>query len=125
MKYRTMVITMAIGAAFVFTSHASAQSTGDMTQAERDQKDSLETVTLMEAQTQNTKDKNRMAEAKLDRKQTKAKAQNAQRIERDANDAARESRYAVRAERKAQKSRKQATKQAKKAADARNKSNNN
>jgi hypothetical protein len=125
MKYTTIIITMAVGAASLFTTHAFAQSSGDTTQAERDKKDSVETVALKEAQTQSTNDKNRMAEAKLDRKQTKAKAEDAQRIEKDANDAARQSRYAVRAERKAQKSRKQATKQAQKAAQAREKSNNN
>ena len=82
-----------------------------MTVVLRDKKDSVETATLMEAQTQDTKDKNRMADAKEDQKRTKAKAKNAQRIESDANDAARESRYAVRAEQKA--------------AQAREKSNNN
>jgi len=125
MKYTTIIITMALGAAFGFTTHAFAQSSNDMTHTERDKKDSVEAVTLMEEQAQSTKDKNRMADAKEDRKQTKAKAENAQRIESDANDAARESRYAVRAERKAQKSRKQANKQAEKAAQAREKSNNN
>lgn len=116
---------MAVGAASLFTSNALAQYSGDMTQTERDTKDSVETVTLREAQAQSTKDKNRMEEAKLDRKQTKAKAENAQRIEKDANDAARQSRNAVRAERRAQKARKQATRQAEKAADARDKSNSN
>lgn len=125
MKYTTMIMTMAVGAASLFTSHAYAQSSGDMTQIERDKKDSLETVTLIEEQTQITKDENRMADAKRDRKRTKAKAENAQRIEKDANNAARESRYALRAERRAQKSRKQADKQAEKAAEARKKSNNN
>ena len=125
MKYTTMIITTAAVAASMFASHALAQASDDVTQAERQKKDSMETVTLREEQTQNTKDRNRMADAKLDRKQTQAKAENAQRIEKDANDAARESRYAVRAERRAQKSRKQANKQAEKAAEAREKSNNN
>lgn len=116
---------MAAVAASMFTSHAFAQSSGDMTQTERDTKDSTETVTLRQAQEQSTKDRNRMADAKLDRKETKAKAEDAQRIEKDANDAARESRYALRAERRAQKSRKQADKQAAKASEARIKSNKN
>src|SRR5687768_14713263 len=105
-----MIITMAVAAASLFTSQSFAQSSGDMTQIERNKKDSAETVTLKEAQTPSTKDKNRMAGAKLERKQTQAKSENARRIEKDANDAARESRYAVRAERQAQKSRKQANK---------------
>ena len=125
MKYTTMIITMAVVAASMFTSHSFAQSSGDTTQIRRDKKDSAEMVTLREEQAQSTKDRNRMADAKLDRKQTKAKAEDAQRIEKDANDAARESRYALRAERRAQKSRKQADKQADKAAEARVKSNNN
>ena len=116
---------MAVGAASLFASNAIAQTWDGMTQNERDKKDSVETIALREEQTQVTKDKNRMADAKLDRKQTQAKAENAQRIEKDANAAARESRYAVRAERKAQRSRKQADKQAHKAAQAREKSNNN
>ena len=120
-----MTITMAVAATFMCTTQTFAQSGSDMTHAERDKKDSVETATLMEAQTQDTRDKNRMADAKEDQKRTKAKAKNAQRIESDANDAARESRYAVRAERKAQKSRKQADKQEEKAAQAREKSNNN
>jgi hypothetical protein len=125
MKYNKMIITIALGAGSLFTTHTFAQSSGDMTQTERDRKDSVETAALTEAQVQSTKDKNRMADAKQDRKQTKAKAENAQRIENDANDAARESRYALRGERRAQKSRKQANQQAEKAANAREKSNNN
>lgn len=116
---------MTIGAASLFTTHAIAQSNGDMTQTGRDKKDSMETVALREVQTQSAKDKNRMAEAKLGTNKLKAKAENAQRIEKDANDAAHESRNAVRAERSAQKSHKQANKQAEKAAGARTRSNNN
>ena len=125
MKYTTMIITMAAVAASMFTSHSFAQSSGEITQTEPDKKDSAEMVILRAEQEQNTKDRNRIADAKLERKQTKAKAEDAQRIEKDANDAARESRYALRAERRAQKSRKQADKQAEKAAEARVKSNNN
>lgn len=116
---------MAVAAASLFTIQSFAQSSERMTDSDRDKKDSLETVTLREEQIQNTKNRNRMEDAKLDRKQTRAKAENAQRIQNDADDAARESRYALRAERRAQKSRKQANQQAEKAADAREKSNNN
>jgi hypothetical protein len=124
MNYKTIIMVMSVATASFFTGQALAQD-NPMSQAQRNQKDSVEDATLREAQAQNTKDENRMADAKLDRKQTKAKAKNAQRIENDANDAARESRYAVRAERRAQKSRKQANKQAEKAAEARDKSNSN
>lgn len=122
MKYKIILLTVA--AATFFAGQAFAQSV-DMTEAQRDYKDSVETATYREAAVQTRKDENRMADAKRDRKETKAKAKKAQRIENDANDAARESKNAFRAERKAQKSRKQADKQAEKASDARDKSNNN
>jgi hypothetical protein len=44
---------------------------------QRNQNDSVEAATLKKAQVQNKKDENRMAGARLDRKQTKAKAKNA------------------------------------------------
>jgi hypothetical protein len=123
MKYKTILLTL-VGASFVTVS-AFAQSGDDMTQAQRDRKDSVEAATHREAQLQNRKDENKMADAKLDRKETKAKAKEAQRVEKEANEAAHESKNALKAERKAQKSRKQADKQAKKASDARDKSNKN
>lgn len=116
---------MTLAAATLLAGQAFAQTGDDMTQAQRNRKDSVETATRQEAQVQNRKDENRMADAKHDRKETKAKAKNAQRIESEANDAARESKNALKAERRAQKSRKQADKQAEKASDARNKSNKN
>jgi hypothetical protein len=124
MKYKTIIITMSLGITSLFVSRAFAQDS-QMNQAQRNQRDSVDAATLKEIQVQNTKDENRMADAKLDKKQTKAKAKDAQRIENDANDAARQSKYEVRAERRAQKSRKQANKQAEKAAKARDKSNSN
>jgi hypothetical protein len=123
MKYKTIILTLAV--ASIFASQAFAQSDDDMTQAQRARKDSIEAATRQEAQLQNRKDENRMADAKLDRKQTKEKAKEAQRVENEANDAAQQSKNALKAERKAQKSRKQADKQAKKASDARDKSNKN
>jgi hypothetical protein len=123
MKYKTIILTLA--AASLFVGQAFAQSGGDMTQAQRDKKDSVEIAAHQEAQLQSRKDENRMADAKLDRKETKAKAKEAQRVENEANDAAHQSKSALKAERKAQKSRKQADKQAKKASEARDKSNKN
>jgi hypothetical protein len=70
-------------------------------------------------------DENRMASAKLNRKQSRAKAKEAKRAENDANDAVSESKASVRAERRAQKSRRAATKQAKRAARAIEKSGHN
>lgn len=123
MKYTKFFLAMTV--ASLFAGQSFAQINDDMTHAGRNRKDSVEAADRQEAQVQSRKNENRMADAKLDRKQTKAKAKNAQRVESEANDAARESKSALRAERKAQKSRKQADKQAKRASDARDKSDKN
>ncbi len=123
MKYKTIILTLA--AASFFAGQAFAQDSNVMTQAQRERKDSVQTATHQEAQVQNRNDENRMADAKLDRKETKAKAKEARRVENEANDAAHQSKNALKAERKAQKSRKQANQQAQKASDARDKSNKN
>lgn len=124
MKYNTILVTASLIGLSFFGSQANAQQ-NYMSQSERDQADSTKAATVAEAQGQTARDADRMAEVKNDRKRTKAKAKNAQRIENDANAAARESRYAVRAERRAQKSRQQADKQADKAGKARDKSDKN
>jgi hypothetical protein len=124
MKHKAIIITVLLAGTSLFASPVFAQESG-LSQQQRNQRDSAEVATQKEIQVQNNKDENRMASAKLDRKQAKAKAKNAQRVEKDANDAARQSKYEVRAERRAQKSRKQANKQAEKAAKARDKSNSN
>jgi hypothetical protein len=123
MKYKAITLTLA--AVSLFAGQAFSQTSNDIMQTHRDRKDSVETATHQEALVQNRKDEDRMADAKLERKETKANAKEAQRMENEANDAARESKNALKAERKAQKSRKQANKQAEKAADARDKSNKN
>ena len=123
MKNKTIFLTLA--AATFFAGQAFAQTSNDMTQAQRERKDSVETAARQEVQVQNRKDENRMADAKHDRNETKANAKEAQRVESEANDAARESKNALRAERKAQKSRKQANKQAEKDSNARDKSDKN
>jgi len=123
MKYKTIILTLA--ATSLVASQAFAQTGNEFTQVQRDRQDSVETATHQEALVQNRKDETRMADAKLDRKETKAKAKEAQRVENEANNAARESKNALKAERKAQKSRKQANSQAEKASAARDKSNKN
>ena len=110
MKHKAIILTLA--AASFFAGQAFAQDSNVMTPAQ-------------EAQVQNRNDENRMADAKLDRKETKAKAKEARRIENEANDAAHQSKHALKAERKAQKSRKQANQQAQKASNARDKSDKN
>jgi hypothetical protein len=122
MKYSTIILTLTFITASLITSKVYSQNSNE---TEQDRKDSIDHVTRNEAKVQETKDENRMADAKGERKDTKAKAKNAQRIERDANDAAKESKNAVKSERRAQKSRKHANEQAEKASKAREKSDNN
>ena len=110
---------------FVSPFCLSAQDRDTMSKSEITKMDSTESSNQKADQLQTTNDENRMADAKLDRKQTRAKSKDAQRVEREASSAARESRAAVRTERKAQKSRKEATRQAKRASDARAKSDKN
>jgi hypothetical protein len=110
---------------FISPLSLCAQDRDTMSKTEIAKMDSTESSNLKADQLQKTNDESRMAEAKLDRKQTRAKSKDAQRVEREANSAARESRTAVRTERKAQKSRKEATRQAKRASDARAKSDKN
>jgi Na+-transporting NADH:ubiquinone oxidoreductase subunit NqrC len=125
MKYKTFILALTFIAASLIASKVYSQSRIEMNKVELDRNDSVDTATRNEAKVLETKDQNTMANAKVDRKETKAKAKAAKRIERDANDAAKQSRYAVTSERKAQKSRKQANDQAEKASKARDKSDNN
>lgn len=117
MKMKFTLLALTFGACTFLTSHLYAQEqqpvvTQDATVAEQ-------------VKSQDKLDEERMAEARSDRKATKAKAKDAQRVESDANSAARESKNAYKAEKKAQKARKKADKQAKSAEKARNKSNEN
>jgi hypothetical protein len=110
---------------FISPLSVCAQDRDMMSKSEIAKMDSTESANLKADQLQETNDENRMTEAKLDRKQTRAKSKDAQRVEREASSAARESRAAVRTERKAQKARKAATRQEKRASDARAKSDKN
>jgi hypothetical protein len=125
MKYNAMMLTIAMGVGSVFTGNLYAQEQVDFAKSEQYRMDSLETISRREKVAQQEQDQVRMADARSEKKQTKAKAKEAKRIERDASDAARESRYALKTERKAQKSRKQADKQSQKASKARIKSESN
>jgi hypothetical protein len=124
MKYKTIIITLSIGAASLFTGKVYSQDDAASIR-ERNRKDSLEVVALKEKQVLNATNKATMSEAKLNRKETKAKAKEAKRLDKEANAAARESRKEVRAEEKAQKQRARANKQAAKASKAREKSDKN
>lgn len=129
MKYKIIILTFSICVSSLITIETYGQHridiSSDERNDERNHKDSLEIISKNEMRAQKTKDDNRMADAKIDRRETKAKAIDARRIERDARAAAKESRLAVKSERKAQHSRRQAINQAKKASRARDKSDNN
>jgi hypothetical protein len=125
MKSNTILSTLTLAALLIFPFCMQAQDSDTMSKNEIAKMDSIESSNLKADQLQKTTDENRMTEAKLDRKETRAKSKDAKRVENDATRAARESRAAVRTERKAQKSRKEATNQAKKASDARAKSDKN
>src|SRR5690349_25016023 len=94
---------------FISPLSVCAQDRDTMNKSEIAKMDSTESANLKADQLQKTNDENRMSEVKLDRKQTRAKSKDAQRVEREASSAARESRAAVRTEKKAQKARKEAT----------------
>jgi hypothetical protein len=91
---------------------AFAQQSRTINQAKKNSVDSLLEVG-------ERKDADNLSDLKSDRADTRAKAKEAQRVERNVNDAAREANAAYRDEQKAQKARKKADRQAKKAAKAR------
>jgi ABC-type transporter lipoprotein component MlaA len=125
MKPTRLPSILLLSSFFVFPFCIQAQDRDAMSRNEITKMDSVESATLQADQLQKSNDETRMAEAKLDKKQTRAKSKDAKRVEEEASSAARESKSAYRKEKKAQKSRKEAPKQNKKAADARAKSDKN
>jgi hypothetical protein len=125
MKANNILLIVLVGLVLTLPRCVKAQDRDTMSKKDSAKIDSVQSATQQADRLQKTNDDNRMAEAKLDRKQTRAKSKDAQRVEHEASSAARESRAAVRAERRAQKSRKEATKQSKRASDARARSDKN
>ena len=125
MNFKTITFTVALGATLLCAGTLSAQNAQVMTREQVYEKDSIDMANLKHEQLEQRNADTRLSDAKTDRKQTKAKARTARRVENEANDAARESKSALRAEKKAQKSRRQANKQADKAEEAIRKSNRN
>jgi len=119
MKALNIFSILALNSILLLSISTNAQDRSTMSKSEIAAMDSVELATVKADQLQKSNDETRMTEAKLDRKQTKAKSKDAKRVEQEASSAARESKSALRAEKKAQKSRKEATKQAKRASDAR------
>lgn len=114
MKLQTIILMLAFGGGLLLSNKSFAQSTGSNTS---------DSLAIRKIEKEN--DSNRIASAKEARRETKAKAKEAKRIQRDADDAAKQSKEALKAEERAQQSRKDADAQSKKALDARAKSNEN
>ena len=112
---------------FSISGRVTAQDSSARNYRDNRRSDSLANVYNEQeaAKSQQRKDSENLSGLKSDRKETKAKAKDAQRVEGEANDAARESKMAYRKEKKAQKAREKADKQTKKAKKARNKSDEN
>ena len=125
MKANNILLIALLGLALTLPLCVKAQDRDTLSKNEIANMDSVQGAALRAGQLQKANDDNRMAEAKLDRKQTRAKSKDAQRVEQEASSAARESRAAVRTERRAQKARKEASRQSKRASDARAKSDKN
>lgn len=125
MKAKNGLLSVAIAALSLLTCNLYGQDSNVTVNREGDMSDSTEAAMQKDMHEQQIKDDNTMADFRHDRKRTKAKAKEAQRIQNEANAAARESKYALKSERRAQKARKDANRQAEKASDARNKSDRN
>ena len=124
------VLLYALILSVVFFSSSHQVTAQDSTAAGNQYNAQIDSVAKVYRQQESAKDEQRknsenLSDLKSDKKETRAKAREAQRIENDANAAARESRVAYRQEKRAQRVREQADKQAKKASKARIKSDNN
>ena len=128
MKKKILMYALLVPVMFLFIGHcARAQDSTARDYKENARIDSLaRTYNQQEAvKDQDRKDSDNLSDLKSEKRETKARAKEAQRVESDANDAARESKIAYRQEKKAQRARDQADKQSKKAANAKTKSDKN
>ena len=128
MKTKIGMYALLLPVMFLFIDHcAIAQDRTTRSQEDSARIDSLATA-YNEEQAAEDRDKRHsenLSDLKSEKRDTKAKAREAQRVEGDANDAARQSKIAYRQEKKAQKAREKADKQSKKAEHARAKSEKN
>ena len=128
MKEKILMYVLLFCAMFLLVSYnAKAQDSIARSDEENAVIDSLAREYNQRETSKNEQRKNseHLSDLKSEKKDTRAKAKEAQRVENEANDAARESKIAYRQEKKAQRARVQANKQAKKAANARTKSDKN
>ena len=112
---------------FAFSLSYSAAAQDSTMNDDNARADSLANAYNQQEMAKNEKIKNseNLSDLKTEKRDTKAKAKEAQRVENEANNAARESKTAYRKEKKAQRAREQADKQSKKAAKARTISDKN
>jgi hypothetical protein len=127
MKIKLIVCAVVMGAALLVTSQVSAQDESDkMTKAEFRRADSLELANKNEQlRIRKNTDAKSISDLKSERRDSKVKAKEADRVKKEADDAAKQSKNAYKAERKAQNARKRADAQAKKALKSREKSDQN
>lgn len=125
MKYNKLFLAATFIVGSIMCIDAYGQNRSDMSTTDLERYDSLNEATRTEAKVEEAKNRDRMAHAKADKRETRANAKAARNVERDAQDAANESKHAVRLERRAQKLRKQANHQAERATKARDKSDRN
>jgi len=104
---------------------SSGQDPLDLKTRENAREDSIRKIDQNLQNQQESKDKYKMDNAKDASNDTKAKAKEAKRLEKDATNASDQSKKALRQEKKAQRTRANADEQAKKASTARDKSNSN
>jgi flagellar biosynthesis GTPase FlhF len=105
-----------IGGLFLFSNQVYGQRQTESYRVEQEKQ---------QVQNQKSRDDAKMSDLKDLRNNSKVKAKEARRIEKDANSALRESKKSIRAEKSAQKARANATKQAEKASKAKIKSDSN
>lgn len=125
MKLNNIMLTLAFAGLLLSSGNLYAQEETDINKKEIERLDSVADHEKDQARLQQQKDSEKITDFRKDKKRTKAKAKEAQRVEAEASDAARQSRIAYRNEKKAQKLRKQADKQADRASKARDKSDSN
>ena len=126
MTYKTILSTITLGAASIFTGNLYAQQLPPITKSEYNHMDSVQSVYKRDqVQTQKAQDVEKMSDVKTEQADAKAKSKEADRIQDEAADAAKQSNDALKTEKKAQKLRKKADKQAEKAEAARDKSDLN
>jgi hypothetical protein len=121
MKFRTIVITLALGSSFLLVNEAIGQDPSTLEKRQTKSLDSLAEARNEQAKNQKATDAQTLSDLKTDKSDTKREAKEAHRVEENAANSAKESKSAYKTEEKAQKARRKADAQAKKAAKAKNK----